>query len=698
MLVTVFHVFSRSGTYVGTLDRVTRALLERSVDGTDTLDITMYGSVQRDERIVFVDELGLAREYVVDSVREERADGVPVCQVFASGSKAELAHSVIEDKRNRNATARQCLAKALEGTRWTVGTVEGQGYHDVAFYHTNVLQAVQDICDAFSLECVQSVTLSADATQVTGRVISLVLRSGVDTAKRFEYGLDLTSVSRKVETAGLATRVYAYGKGLPSTGEDGEATGGYGRKISFADVNGGKAYVEDVSATRRFGIPNGSGGFLSLDTVADFPDCEDKQELLALARERLAQVSTPVVSYTATVAALGAAGFDTDRVQVGDSVTIVDTTFSPELRVQGRVLAVKQDLTLDGQDCEITLGNISSSLTQVNAAVEQSLKRLTGSAGAWDNAASLGTDYLNGIVAGLNSVLNETGGYVYFVQGEGLYIYDKPRDGNPTSCIHLGGGYWRIANSKTSQGQWAWRTLATGRGLVADALYTGTIRGGSNTWDLTSGDLYFRQGQIVIDGPDGTQTRIDSAHGLQIWQRGAYIGGLDIVDGKAYLRAARAGASQTLYMTTGKTSAGNPGMTLHNKNGDYAEIEALHAVDDKTDATSGVGLSALGKPFAEASTYYNHVYVHPPMKQDTYMEHPDEQLFIRSSGNKVGSKRSAQLQLSDSRGLFMNDNQIILKFDDTHYVRVDGDGVQIRCGTHGFGWLNGEFVDSLVWN
>ena len=49
---------------------------------------------------------------------------MPVTVAYCTGSIAELSRTYIEDKRNRNANAKACLAKALEGTRWAVGTVE----------------------------------------------------------------------------------------------------------------------------------------------------------------------------------------------------------------------------------------------------------------------------------------------------------------------------------------------------------------------------------------------------------------------------------------------------------------------------------------------------------------------------------------------------------------------------------------------
>ena len=52
----------------------------------------------------------------------------------------------------------------------------------------------------------------------------------------------------------------------------------------------------------------------------------------------------------------------------------------------------------------------------------------------------------------INQIMNATGGYTYLKPGQGIYVYDKPEDQNPTQCIHIGGGYWRIATTKNRTG------------------------------------------------------------------------------------------------------------------------------------------------------------------------------------------------------------------------------------------------------
>ena len=89
---------------------------------------------------------------------------------------------------------------------------------------------------------------------ITRKVSILQHRGETGGHRRFEYGKDLTSISR-TEHWGAITACYGYGKGLETD------SGGYGRKLTFGDVNGGKDYVEDATALKTYGRPDGKGGF-----------------------------------------------------------------------------------------------------------------------------------------------------------------------------------------------------------------------------------------------------------------------------------------------------------------------------------------------------------------------------------------------------------------------------------------------------
>lgn len=488
-----YMIFDRWGNPLGDLPYAIKAIRTRATDGTDTLDITTIGEINKDERIAFKDSMGRWAEYLCQSTQTARAAGMPVTVAYCTGSIAELSRTYIEDKRNRNANAKACLAKALEGTRWAVGTVETgtiTGTANLAFYHCTALDAIQKIADTYGLEVQTEYQPDPTGNQIGRRIIHLVEHRGsTNTTKRFEYGKDLTQIKRDIDSGDVITRLYGWGKGIEQTNEEGEATGGYSRKISFADVNNGKPYVQDDQALANWGIVGADGTRHHSEAAVDFPDCEDPKELLNLTKAALKTRTTPVVSYTADVTALGQAGYDPEGTDVGDSVQIIDTSFTTPLRLEGRILQIEEDLAGSLADTKITLGNIRQSYTQRLAAQQQALDKLVSNSGAWNSAAGGTGPYMKDLIDRINQIMNATGGYTYLKPGQGIYVYDKPEDQNPTQCIHIGGGYWRIADHRKANGDWDFRSLANGKGIFADAIYTGLLSdaAGYNSWNLDTG-------------------------------------------------------------------------------------------------------------------------------------------------------------------------------------------------------------------
>lgn len=490
-----YMIFDRWGNPLGDLPYVIKALRTRATDGTDALDITTIGEINKDERIVFQDSMGRWAEYLCQSTQTARAAGMPVTVAYCAGSIAELSRTYIEDKRNRNANAKACLAKALEGTRWAVGTVETgtrTRIADLSFYHCTVLEAVQKTADTYGLEVQTEYQPDPTGNRIGQRIIHLVEHRGQTTStKRFEYGKDLTQIKRDIDAGDVITRLYGWGKGIEQTNEEGEPTGGYGRKISFADVNNGKPYIQDDNALANWGIVGADGTKHHSEASVDFPDCEDPKELLNLTKAALKTRTTPVVSYTADVTALGQAGYDPEGTDVGDSVQIIDTSFATPLRLEGRILQIEEDLAGSLADTKITLGNIRQTYTQRMAAQQQALDKLVSNSGAWNSAAGGTGPYMKDLIDRINQIMNATGGYTYLKPGQGIYVYDKPEDQNPTQCIHIGGGYWRIADHKKPNGDWDFRSLANGKGIFADTVFTGRLSdaAGLNYWDMDTGEF-----------------------------------------------------------------------------------------------------------------------------------------------------------------------------------------------------------------
>lgn len=509
-----FIHFNRFGAYLGELTPM-QATRTRNVDqcGVDKVELVLLDNgVDKYDRIVFCDSMGRTCEWIVMSSRESRAKSVPVCTVNCYGSMQELSrHFMPTLRRGSNDTPDQALAKALDGTRWSVGQCdEGSGEYSV--YHQSSLASVQDIADAYKMEVEPVIELSTDGNSIAKRSVCLVKRLGrANTALRLDYGSGLSGIDRVLSADDVVTRLYCYGKGVQTTDDDGNETGGYSRKITFADINGGKEYIQDDSLLEVWGVPGPDGSLMHTEGIFEDGDCEDKAVLLAEGRAALAERSKPIVSYEGTVEALGRAGFDANACDLGDNLQMVDTTFPKPLRLSGRVLEIVEDLLGDGSPSTVKVGNVIEGIVKRSDRVQQTIDRLTSSAGSWDSAATLGSAYLNGLIDGLNKVMNETGGYTYIKPGKGLFVYDKPEDANPTMCIQIGGGYFRIADGKNSDGTWNFRTLGNGHGLVADAIVSGTIsanlikagiikdKAGKNYWNLDASEVHLGPGATLDD-------------------------------------------------------------------------------------------------------------------------------------------------------------------------------------------------------
>lgn len=509
-----FIHFNRFGAYLGELTPM-QATRTRNVDqcGVDKVELVLLDNgVDKYDRIVFCDSMGRTCEWIVMSSRESRAKSVPVCTVNCYGSMQELSrHFMPTLRRGSGDTPAQALAKALDGTRWSVGQCdEGSGEYSV--YHQSSLASVKDIAEAYKMEVEPVIQLSADGNSIAKRSVSLVKRLGrASTALRLDYGSGLSGIDRVLSSDDVVTRLYCYGKGVQTTDDEGNETGGYSRKITFADINGGKEYIQDDSLLEVWGVPGPDGSLMHTEGIFEDGDCEDKATLLAEGRAALAERSKPIVSYEGMVEALGRAGFDANACDLGDNLQMVDTTFPKPLRLSGRVLEIVEDLLGDGSPSTVKVGNVIEGIVKRSDRVQQTIDRLTGSAGSWDSAATLGSAYLDGLIDGLNKVMNETGGYTCIKPGKGLFVYDKPEEANPTMCIQIGGGYFRIADGKNSDGTWNFRTLGNGHGLVADAIVSGTIsanlikagiiqdKSGKNYWNLDASEVHLGPGATLDD-------------------------------------------------------------------------------------------------------------------------------------------------------------------------------------------------------
>lgn len=362
--------------YKGPIKTLFECTDTREVNGENALSITTLARLDKGDRLVWRDLKGRWHENIVDGVEEERASaGILYTYYCPTSAQIELLGDYLEDKRPYDVSAYTALASALSSSRWQVGTVADLGQAGTNFYHTNAWAAIHDVADTWGGEL--SFEIQISGTKVTARRVCMAKQVGEDNGKRFTYAKDLVSVKRSVDEGNVCTALYGYGKSLQTADEDGNLTGGYDRKLTFGDVNGGQNWVGSADALARWGRPDGKGGKAHVFGDVEFSDCEDAAELKKLTEAQLAQACVPTVSYTVDAVALARAGEGFEGADEGDLVTVVDKVYDPPLRVRTRITKVVEDELRPGE-VTYTFGNYQT-VAELMAAQKSSAKSTSSS-------------------------------------------------------------------------------------------------------------------------------------------------------------------------------------------------------------------------------------------------------------------------------------------------------------------------------
>lgn len=498
------------------------------LNGEDSVDITTTFALKQGYRLVWADRLGKVHEHVCQDPKGLHAGGDTVYTDTAISSICETYGDYIEDKRPYGYGFLQALNVCLGPTRWTAGTVDQTGTVDkgLTFYHTSAREALQSILKCGG-ELETEITVSGG--KVTSRRVGIRSHRGAKGGhRRFTYTKDLASVSR-TEHYGAITACYGYGKGIETD------TGGYGRKLTFGDINNGKNYVEDATALKLYGRPDGRGGHAHVFGQYENSNCEDAATLLAETHAYFDSRKEPGMTYEADVVDLVQFGREWEGVAVGDDVQIVDTCFSPALRCEGRVTKLVTDEL--GGSMRVTLGNVTETITDMLLAQQQKVSSLSKRSSNWDVAASTPPSYLQQVVDAMNTQFNMSGSSYTFTSFEQGTIYASvPMDANGRSTTGKGSAMqlcsqgFRIASGCKADGSWDWRTFGTGAGFTADLITVGTLMGdlikagtiqdrsGKNYWNLDESKVHLGPG-AKLDGKDIATTDAVVASRVKLYAR-----------------------------------------------------------------------------------------------------------------------------------------------------------------------------------
>ena len=293
-------------------------------------------------------------------------------------AESDLHSFIIENKRPRG-TADQVLSGILEGTGYQLGNVDGlTRTGKLSFYYISVRQALVKIIESYA--CEFKVRYTFVENKIIGRYIDLSRSFGHFTGHQFEYGSNILDVTYEESSDDVVTALIGRGKGEQSTDDNGEATGGYGRRIQFKDVvwsvaNGdpvnkpaGQNYVTNETARNIYGLHQ-NGVIKHRFGVYTNEDIEDPVELLKATYNELQRLSVPIVTFKANL--LDLANAIEQDVWIGDSVGIVRDQIGIAFEARIHKLTIDK---LDNNRSVAELGDYQTLQAKDRATRQQAIK------------------------------------------------------------------------------------------------------------------------------------------------------------------------------------------------------------------------------------------------------------------------------------------------------------------------------------
>ena len=383
-------VYDHTGAYVCDLteQEVISLTTVAELNGEHSLSITTTRQLSKGDRILFRDKADTWHEYVVESITSVHQTASVVLHTYWCpwSLMHDLSGTFVSSMPGTGgtpATATQALTAALAGTaRWTVGTVDVATTGSASFYRMSGWEALQELIKVWGGEV--SVTLTVGASGITARQVNLLQHVGSSTAtRRFDYGYDVSGITRTVEDTLWTARVIPLGAAQQST------SGGYGRKIDISSVNSGSIYLTNSDTANAIRVPDGNGGWEYPVQVVENQDMQTPAELKAWALANLDSWTTPTVSYEVDVVALDKSG-ELLAIAEGDEVVVVDSAFVVDgaaIRLSARVVRIDEDVLVPSNS-KITISNLRQTLGDTLG--DLSLATASNGAALTNIAANLG--------------------------------------------------------------------------------------------------------------------------------------------------------------------------------------------------------------------------------------------------------------------------------------------------------------------
>ncbi|WP_415276474.1 phage tail protein [Clostridium perfringens] len=282
--------------------------------------------------------------FQIVSVNDVHGDNLEM-EVYCESAGLSLINSVCRSQRIVSCDVRKFLEAILQDTEWNIGFVDMSlsNVFDLELETASVYSLLQNNIKKYDAE------IRFRCEIVNGRIskkfIDVFRTRGKVSGKRFEFGKNVESISRQIDSSELFTALIGEGKNGLNFSD-----------ISLEDVPNkpeGQDFVFDQEAYNRY---NQNGyhlmGVFKYET-------ESKEELLRETYKKLQECKNPKIKYTVNVSLLGG------DVEVGETVNIIDRFFEPPLLLQARVSKLEKSLS-DNSNVRCELSNFVEVSSNIN--------------------------------------------------------------------------------------------------------------------------------------------------------------------------------------------------------------------------------------------------------------------------------------------------------------------------------------------
>ena len=274
--------------------------------------------------------------------------------VYTESCGLELLNSYVRPVSMVGVNIKSFMDSILADTPFKLGNVSLSltALEDVEIdKHTSVYALIQDIAiGKFGAEV--SFRVKIVNNRIVARYVDLYTQRGARDLHRFEYGFNMSGVTRKVDSTEVCTALIGVGADNIDI-----------KSVEAEDKPLDQDFIVNQEAFERFNV-RGNHIFGVFECDANSP-----HELLLLTREESIKRSTPKITYDLSLEMLG------EQVGLGDTVYIIDNTFNPPLHLEARV----QKLELSQSDptsnnCTLTnFKEVSSNITDEMRAMADKL-------------------------------------------------------------------------------------------------------------------------------------------------------------------------------------------------------------------------------------------------------------------------------------------------------------------------------------